>query len=312
MKKSVLLLAALMFTATFSSCLKDKEGEFQPKEKISRIYHDYGYGDGKSLSERWIWDEKQLKSIDHYDEGELDFTEEFTYNKKGQIERVDCYLYGESMEYKYDDKDKLSKITYYEGSSIEFELSFTHDGNHVSKIEYMEFSKGKNYNCLMAKGFNPLNLILPQEPAEKIKSAVMKKPADSKSDMATIELAWEKDNVKDIKMYIGTYKYTYTMEYDSYLNPYTGFYNSFYFVENLIYPEDYGYSGGFFSYSKNNITNMKYDEDGDIETYRYSYTYNDNKYPSVKRYTYTYEEFNYETYEWEELTRTKSTYYEYE
>ena len=38
------------------------------------------------------------------------FTEEFTYNKKGQIERIDCYAYSESVEYKYDDKDKLSKM----------------------------------------------------------------------------------------------------------------------------------------------------------------------------------------------------------
>ena len=98
MKKTVLLLASLMFLATFTSCFKDKDGEYKPKEKISRIFKDYGDGGGKELREVWNWDKKQLKSIDHYSGGSLNWTEEFTYNKKGQIERVDCYEDGEEVE----------------------------------------------------------------------------------------------------------------------------------------------------------------------------------------------------------------------
>ena len=321
MKKSVLLLATLMFLVTFSSCFKDKEGEYKPKEKIARVFYDEGYGDGKSLTEMWHWGDKQLQSIEHYDDGDLDFTEEFTYNKKGQIERIDCYAYSESIEYKYDDKNKLSKMTYYDGNSIELEFTFKHDGDKVSKIEFMEFGKGESKSRLMAEGINPLSLIMPQDAAAEIMKTFIKKQAETKSDMITMDLAWEKDNVKSIKVYIGSYVFSYTMEYDDKLNPYTGFYNSAYCMENIVYPEDYGYGGGFFIYSKNNITTMKYvDSDGDAETMRYSYTY-EGKYPSVKRYNYTYEElvdmyYDYETgeyvYVYEDVTRTKSTYYEYE
>lgn len=322
MKKSVLLLATLMFLVTFSSCFKDKEGEYKPKEKISRVFYDSGYGDGKSLIEIWRWGDKQLQSIDHYDEGDLDFTEEFTYNKKGQIERIDCYAYSESVEYKYDDKDKLSKMTYYDGNSIEMEFTFIHNGDKVSKIEIMEFDKkGESKSRLMAKGFNPLSLMMPQDAAAEVMKTFIKKQAETKSDIATMDLVWEKDNVKSIKTYIGSYGYSYTMEYDDKLNPYTGFYNSVYCMENIVYPEDYGYGEGFFVYSKNNITTMKYIEsDGDAETMRYSYTY-EGKYPSVKRWTYSYEElvdfyYDYEigeyVYVYETITRTKSTYYEYE
>ena len=321
MKKSVLLLATLMFLVTFSSCFKDKEGEYKPKEKIARVFYDSGYGDGKSLIEMWHWGDKQLQSIDHYEVGDFVFTEEFTYNKKGQIERIDCYAYSESVEYKYDDKNKLSKMTYYDGNNIEIELTFTHDGNKVSKIEFMTFGKGRNGSRLMAEGFNPLSLIMPQDAAEEIMKTYMKKQAETKSATATMDLVWEKDNVKSIKMYIGSYVYSYTMEYDDKLNPYTGFYSSYNCIDNIINPEDYGWYGGFFMYSKNNITTMKYvDSDGDAETMRYSYTY-EGKYPSVKRYTYSYEElvdFYYDysigeyVYVYENVTRTKSTYYEYE
>ena len=68
MKKVSLLLVSILLIASFSSCslFGDKEGEYKPKERISRIYVDNGYGDGKELVEVWNWDKKVLSTSDHY------------------------------------------------------------------------------------------------------------------------------------------------------------------------------------------------------------------------------------------------------
>ena len=72
----------------------NKEGQFNPKNKIDRIYYsssykseiyDNGYWETvsanntrKHVSEIWHWDGNTLKSISHYSpDGEMDYTEKF-------------------------------------------------------------------------------------------------------------------------------------------------------------------------------------------------------------------------------------------
>lgn len=301
MKKISLLLTAILFTAAFSSCslFGDKDGEYSPKEQISRKYYDDG--EGKTLSQVWNWNDKQLQSIDHYSySGSISWTEDFSYNKKGQIERVDDYANRESTEYTYDGK-KLSKATYYYKGSIEYELTFMYDGNKISRIEYMELGKGRN-NRMFKEGFSPLNLLLPEKSLEKLHT-ILNRATDSR-EYVTVELTWEKDNVSKIEVFEGGFRATYSFKFDDKLNPYTGFF-SLYPEESII--ED-------LSLNKNNPTQLTYteSEDGDTysETVRYSYTY-DGKFPTVQRMTFTESYEDWSTGEIITETWTVSIFYEY-
>lgn len=308
MKKSILLLASLMFLATFTSCFKDKEGEYKPKEKISRIYKDYGDGDGKELREVWNWDKKQLQRIDHYYDGYLDWSEEFTYNKKGQIERVDCYECGEYTEYTYDGR-KLSKSTCYEDGSIYEEYKFKHDGNKITKIEILYFyNRGSRDNSRLRKeGYNPLRILLPENDYQTLVKVIENNPA-SRGGMVTVKLEWEKKNVSKIEVTSGSDRYTVELKYDDKLNPLKNFFS--------LYPEDAFADESDYSLSKNNVVEERFIEDGETEIDKYSYSY-DGKFPTVKRYTYSYKIPIWDNYidsiiGYETGTRTTSTYYEYE
>lgn len=307
MKKYILLLASLMFLATFTSCFKDKDGEYKPKEKISRIYKDYGQGDGKELEEIWTWDEKQLQKIDHYWRNHIDWSEEFIYNKKGQIERVDCYEDSEYIEYTYDG-DKLSKSTYYYKGSIIEEYVFKHDGKQIAEVEVTYYGRSRRNSRLMNEGYNPLRILLHENNYQTFKKAIENLPTSR--DLITIKLEWEKENVSKIEFTSGSERYIFELKYDDMLNPLKNFFS--------LYPEvafcsgfDEEYDVYSCSFSKNNIIELRYIEDDETEIYKYSYSYED-KFPIVKRYNYYDEEYDWYEDEYYPVTRTTTIYYEYE
>ncbi len=299
MKKLFYVLVSLMFLSTFTSCFKDKEGVYKPKEKISRIYRDSGYGDGKELREVWTWEKKQLQRIDHYSDNHISWSEEFTYNKKGQVERVDDYENSEYTEYTYDGR-KLSKATYYDNGSIEEEYAFKHDGNKITEIECSYFGSKRN-SRLMDKGYNPLRMLLHENNYQTLKKAIENHPASR--GIMTVKLEWEKENVSKIEVTGGSYRYTVELKYDDKLNPFKNFFS--------LYAEEAVADEGDYSLSKNNVVEERFIEDGDTDIYKYSYSY-DGKFPTVQRYTYSYEEYDWYEEEYYTVTKTVSTYYEYE
>ena len=97
MKKITLLIAVLALGLFFVSC--NKEGQFNPKNKIDRIgfsatvnYEIYQnnvwvsqgtQNISRYASEIWNWDGKLLKSISHYNSsGESTYTENYEYDGK--------------------------------------------------------------------------------------------------------------------------------------------------------------------------------------------------------------------------------------
>ncbi len=307
MKKFILLLVSLMFLSTFTACFKDKDGEYKPKEKISKIYYDYG--EGKELEEVWKWNGKQLQRIDHYYDGDLEWSEEFTYNKKGQIERVDCYEDSEYTEYTYDG-NRMTKSTFYDSGTIEEEYNFTYDGNKVSMIEIIYFSKSSiEKSRLREEGHNPIKMLL-QENYEIVKN-VLNNTAMRNS--VTLKVEWNKNNVSNIEVQDGGETEQFEFKYDDKLNPFKNYYDLYTFYDGEI-------DVVVTAYSKNNITEIRatYREDGETETeiLKYSYSY-DGKFPTVRRFTYSYErpiwDDSYDNIiDYETETETTSTYYEYE
>lgn len=286
--------------ASFSSC--KKEGVYKPKEKISRIYEHYSDGE-KELREVWTWDEKKLQRIDHYsDGGDLSWSEEFTYNKKGQVERVDCYEDSEYTEYTYDGR-KLSKATYYYRGSIETEHIYKHDGENITEIEITYFDNKKRNSHLRDEGYNPLRMLLQGNNYQTLKNAIER--IHTSIDIVTVKLEWEKKNVSKIEIIEGSYRFTADFKYDDKLNPFKNLFGLY--VDGDV---DEGYL-----LSKNNVIEKHYTETSHGETYtgkrEYSYSY-DGKFPTVQRYTYSYQDYDWYEDEYYTVTRTISTYYEYE
>lgn len=282
MKKITLLLMMSMLLVTFSSC--KKEGVYNPKEKISKIYEDYGYS--KMLSEIWEWDKKQLKRIDHCYDGLVEWTEDFSYNEKGQIARVDCYEDEEYAIYQYDGK-KLSKVSYYYEGELESEYIIKHNGKKISEIEMKLFYidwKGRSNSRLMSEGYNPIKMLLSENAYASVRKisndyAEISRWQDPTPLSFTIKLEWEKDNVSKIETAVSGLRVSIEYAYDNKSNPFANFF-SIYFEDVLDYN----------SLSKNNVTEIRYTEieDGytDVEVERYSYSY-DGKFPVEKRDDYS-------------------------
>lgn len=129
-----------MFFVAFVSCKKDKPsgdnsggGPEPAKCMISKIHSDNG--NGKVLDEIWTWHDNKLKKIDHYSNGSVSWSEEYSYNGNGQLARVDDYKYDEYCEYKYDG-DKLSKAQYYSDGLLYEEYNFKYNSdNKISEVE---------------------------------------------------------------------------------------------------------------------------------------------------------------------------------
>lgn len=122
-----------MFVA--ASC--EKEGVYNPKEKISKIYYSDSYtitfddpaytaynqtgSTGKYAKEVWKWDGKLLKSITYYDEdGDFEHSDVFHYNGK-----------------------RLSEIRSHWDGDWNYSYVFEYKGKFITSIkEYEDYGEG--------------------------------------------------------------------------------------------------------------------------------------------------------------------------
>ncbi len=300
MKKSVLLLASLVFLVAFSSCKQEeKEGQYTPEQKISRIYRDYG--EGKTLREVWHWNENILQSIDHYSSGRVSWVEEFTYNDDNQIVRVDDFLNGEYIEYEYNGSMISKAVCYYEGS-IEMELVFKYTDNKITELEYIGYNyKKRSSSHLMREGNNPLKMLLTEE-TYQVFDKFVNNSVNRGTDVIIIKLTWKENNVSKMELREGDYELIVDMKHDAKSNPFRNYYN-------LYGPFEFeGIEGEMLNstFSVNNITEERWveNDEGHTEVWviKHSYSYND-MYPTVQRISGQYDggDTDYEVY-----------YYEYE
>lgn len=310
MKKTFLFLAFVCVAMLFSSC--NKEGVFNPKKKISKIYKYSSYSINgntttfdKSLSEVWTWNKNNtLAKIEKYDGNNIVGTETYTYDKK-RIVRVDGtetspYYLIYRIEFKYSGKE-LSEVAFYEGNDLTTTLKFTHQNGKVTKMESVFESND------IDKSMRALRHLVPEQFYMNLEKTHEKNPSkynakDENDHTVTWEATWDKDNINKIVI---TEKYgafeievtTMEYKYDSNNNPYYGFLSG-----------DIGEQSGANYFSKNNITQMttQYQQsnneisDNSTETVNYTYTYT-GKFPLTCSYTTTYLEAN----------QTFTTEYEY-
>ena len=283
MKKIALLLAVALFAVTFTSCQQTEP--YNPKEKISKIYVDHGLG--KSLSEVWNWDGKQLKTIEHYMLGGLIYSEVFDYNKKGQVIKVKSDEYDGYTDYIYNKHDRLYQAKTFENGVMIATYTFEYDDNELSEI-VLVINDSKS---VAAKSIaNPLKYILPELSVVKMDKMLSNAPAERGGMRFEIDLDWKGGNISELEMEYGNYSEKYYFKYDDKSNPF----------RNLLGLEILdGLDDMKIFTNKNNVVEVTYLESyagsfcAYADTEFISYTY-DGKFPVTKSHGDTIEYYEYE------------------
>ena len=282
MKKIALLLAVALFAVTFTSCQKTKP--YNPKEKISKIYVDHGLG--KSLSEVWNWDGKQLKTIEYYiGMGDTQFnfyTEEFTYNTNDQLQKVEGAGGDARTEYLYNKFGRLYQIKHFDYDKNTATYTFEYDDNKLSEIIIVSTKFIEPDKSIAA----PLKYVFPELSFMETSEMLSNIPAARDGIRLELDIEWRGNNISEIEVESGEYKEKYYFKYDDKLSPLRNFWgldfggindNIFVNKNNIVEYTINSYIGGF-SYS---------------DTKYISYTY-DGKYPVTKSYGDTIEYYEYE------------------
>lgn len=281
MKKTTLIITLLLFVVTLSSCKKD--GIYDPKGKIDKIY--YEYNSRKYLAEDWTWEKDYLKTISYYDaDGDLESTDYFTYRSDKRLLQVDNLIKNESMKYNYDNRHNLIKASHTVNGILSTLYEFEYDDNELSDIHITVYESA-DFNAKNTS--NPLRYLLPETSLKSI-SKILKDSPSRGEQKIEIDLDWEGKNVTELELQMKNYSEEYIFEYDNKSNPFRGFLGLS-FEESL-------FEHGIFT-SKNNITKYivtetSYDaSETDVEIISYTY---DGKLPVTRNHGGITEYFEYE------------------
>lgn len=306
MKKLTLMVAVLAMGLFFVSC--NKEGQFNPKNKIDRIgfsatinyevlsnnvWTNQGTQEiSRYAREIWNWDGKLLKSISHYNNsGELSYTESYEYDGN----RLSKISWGTAGHYILNyDHGKIANIDGYNGTEKKVTYVFTHEKGKISRINVTNYDASKGAFDPMP--MNAFRFFIPSANFEAFTEMMAKiySEMNTKSiETWTIDFEWDGKNIKKISHLSGNYTANYTYEYDNKYNPYSGLFD--------ISDYDYG-----MIMSKNNITRMTADNSNNQHVERdYVYTYDGNV-PEMQTCSYAEAESSTERFVY-----TTIYYYEY-
>ena len=319
MKKTALFAAAAALLL-FGACQKD--GKYNPKEKISNVSEEYcsvySYFSGeewvtdssitpKHVSEQWTWDGKKLSQIayigyDYDDQGNMvpDGQDLVKFNYDGSQMTEVTTSYGERMTFTYDGK-KLQKAELYDGAATPYmTYEFEHDGKKISSMtvtmaeDYYD-KKGAKVSRLEHL---LLGNIIPQTKSTDKFVCQLHAKATKAGQSIRMDLTWDGDNVSKITAVTPYGNATMTLTYDDKNNPFKNFGPMFGFYGET--------ETGVEFCNKNNITKMVIsDIEGGSDEENYTYTY-DGKWPVSCTNMYSYED------EYSRGTNSRTVYYEYE
>lgn len=172
----------MAFVMIFACSSCEKEGVFNPKQKIKRIFEQ----EGKHLEQEWTWNKNLLEKIDYYWGITLTCTERYTYDKD-KVVKVEGSYEGEYSSYSYYykityDGAKYKRIDLYGDNTPEESYVFEYKGNKISKITVSV------YNYYGWKG-GFLSSIFPKETIS-IMEKLAKSEKKSKSDVYTYTITY--------------------------------------------------------------------------------------------------------------------------
>lgn len=266
-----------LFAFASTSCHKD--GVFNPKKKISRVFYQYN-GGSKTLAATYVWNKNKLDKID-YGDGDIAY---YTYDGK-KVSKISNGA--QVVNFTYDGA-KLSKVELsYEGQ-LEESIAVTHDGNKITKLVITEYdSDYKDAKDIVRTGLS-LRGILPATTCDNlVEKQIQAKESGRKGTYTyTLEFKYDGWNIIEERWVEDNDVYAFT--YDKCNNPFFG-----------LFGGDFGGDGDYVDYleSKNNIEKVSNTYDGEYSESFFQYSY-DGKWPTEKRriysdntlgYTYFYE-----------------------
>ena len=267
--KLPVMFGVLLLTAV--SCTKD--GVYAPKSKIQLVFSSSSYTD-KHLSQSWNWDGKLLNAIDFYSStGSLSWTENFSYDGN-RLTRVDDYLNSEYTTFVYDGKNLKSANYYYKGA-LEATAAYKYTDGKLKEMVVTEYEGDKSKDVR-----NLRSSVLPfaaevTNAIEAFRASVAERNAAKGIYVITLQFTWTDDNITRIVATSEGRMQTLSLQYDTKNNPLKGFLNLY-----SVWMEDI--DDGNLCFSKNNITSIIYNMDGENEVVNFTYQYNADNYPTMK------------------------------
>ena len=265
-KTQLLKISTILLIGIFclSSC--EKDGVFNPKKKISKIYVQYD-GDAKELAETWTWDKDKLVQID-LKNGLFNIPIKFEYDGK-QLSKINI---GENLYTKCIYKGaKLDKMETYLENTLASVNTFEYKGGKISKIT------ATIYPIMLIKSnetkmVNVLRFVLPQQFSGNMEQLSQNKNDEKGSETTlTSLLTWKGNNVEKMVSEENPHgtllTRTVTYTYDNKKSPLYG----------LLYSSSVS--------SENNVTKETINTAGNIIEHIYSYTYEDNYPKEAKEIT---------------------------
>jgi hypothetical protein len=216
--KALFALALLNVCVSFYSCEKEN---FNPKQKIKKIYYEMLPYYPKRLVQEWTWEKNKLASISYISGESIANTEYYTYDKNKLIKVEDDEGY---FQITYDGA-KYKRIEYNrKGGNISasWDFSYYTTSNKISTIIFTEYL---NFDKKIETGF--CSTLIPKEFISIIDEKLAKKSAKKSGEpfICTFKYAYKGDNIKKMtveqedsgELFTITTMYN---SYDSMLNPY--------------------------------------------------------------------------------------------
>ena len=279
--KTLTIAMGLLLALSFTSCQKEKAGVYSPKKKIQQIYFSWSDTE-KEPFQHWEWNGDQLSSITHYSDFDLKddtWIEKFTY-ENNRVSRVDNYTNSEYITYAYDG-DHLKSATVFYRNAIACTWEVSYEGDKISKLT------GTFYNSYKKNGatlhLNPLSHLLPPDICANVakhEQQLVKQRHQEEIYTFVLLLTWTDNNISKI-VCTGDGEYMdFQLQYDNKNCPWYGF------IGGL---EDYliNFTSGHTGFTKNNVTEIILTEDNYVDTLRFAYQYDSDKYPVLQTRYFT-------------------------
>ena len=200
MKKTIFTLAVVALLAGVCSCTKEKEGVYNPKQKIQSVYYESKglqgdevlYENPKYKSEAWTWEDNRLERISYFDqvvyfedgnehyENELVVTQFFSYDKDNRLTKSE--ILGEvnmTADYTYDGK-YLKTVYITEQLRPVVKYTFNYTDKKITSIdmtveeEMMKNGASDNKAAKQLMRTNPLRFVMAPEAAARTMTATQR------------------------------------------------------------------------------------------------------------------------------------------
>ncbi len=266
-----------------TSCTK--EGVYTPKEKIKRVYVSSSSTE-KYLSQSWNWDGKLLSSIDHYSaSGSLSWTEDFTYDGK-RLARVDYFVGSESTVYEYDGK-YLKNANYYYRGELAATSSYEYSKGKMSKMTITNYDSKSRGTGHLESSYLPFQTEVVKA-CNKCLTKLQSKNPGKALEIVNYQFTWDGNNVSKVVATVDGEMATVSLYYDSKNNPLKRFHDLYSDVDSDMGPVAF--------LSKNNVTKMIANYDGENDVLDYTYLYNGDDYPVMQIEKYPGDDYQYVVY----------------